>query len=228
MIFGFCHLLSVWEVRHGSVMALREILTHQGASAGVFMPYLSIGSPVCGELEDESAPYTVKREREIDLNKHSSSDEPEPNLKKRKFDEASSPCVDRLLSANKDDSFEMSSEVDDGGLSLPSKPINGQFSIDSVKVEPESYVDAVWYSRNIIAGTNDQKGCSEHKVSSEKTKLLNIPSENSELMNLVKLARHSWHKNSEFLQDCAIRFLCVLSLDRYVSAITLPPLSTDY
>ncbi|CBI40030.3 unnamed protein product, partial [Vitis vinifera] len=35
------------------------------------------------------------------------------------------------------------------------------------------------------------------------------------LMNLIKVARHSWLKNSEFLQDCAIRFLCVLSLDRF-------------
>uniref|UniRef100_A0A7N2MU09 Uncharacterized protein n=1 Tax=Quercus lobata TaxID=97700 RepID=A0A7N2MU09_QUELO len=30
--------LIVWEVRHGSVMALREIFTQQGASTGVFMP----------------------------------------------------------------------------------------------------------------------------------------------------------------------------------------------
>ena len=36
-------LLLVWEVRHGSVMALREILAHQGASAGVFKPDSRMG-----------------------------------------------------------------------------------------------------------------------------------------------------------------------------------------
>jgi len=61
-------LLAVWEVRHGSVMALREILAHQGASAGVFKPDSPMGGTLFIELEDKSIPTTLKREREIDLN----------------------------------------------------------------------------------------------------------------------------------------------------------------
>lgn len=34
--------LAVWEVRHGSVMALREIVTHHGGSAGLVVPDLSL------------------------------------------------------------------------------------------------------------------------------------------------------------------------------------------
>ena len=33
--------MAVWEVRHGSMMGLREILTHHGGSAGVFRPDLT-------------------------------------------------------------------------------------------------------------------------------------------------------------------------------------------
>ena len=61
-------LLLVWEVRHGSVMALREILAHQGASAGVFKPDSSMGGTLFIELEDKSIPNILKREREIGLN----------------------------------------------------------------------------------------------------------------------------------------------------------------
>ena len=56
--------LIVWEVRHGSVMALREIFTQQGASAGVFMPDLSWDGAVFVEVEDKGISNTMKRERE--------------------------------------------------------------------------------------------------------------------------------------------------------------------
>ncbi|XP_027910270.1 TATA-binding protein-associated factor BTAF1-like isoform X3 [Vigna unguiculata] len=49
-------------------MALREILAHQGASAGVFKPDSPMGGTLFIELEDKSIPTTLKREREIDLN----------------------------------------------------------------------------------------------------------------------------------------------------------------
>ena len=57
-------MLIVWEVRHGSVMALREIFTQQGASAGVFMPDLSWDGAVFVEVEDKGISNTMKRERE--------------------------------------------------------------------------------------------------------------------------------------------------------------------
>ena len=57
-------MLIVWEVRHGSVMALREIFTQQGASAGVFMPDLSWDGAVFVEVEDKGIKYNEERERE--------------------------------------------------------------------------------------------------------------------------------------------------------------------
>ena len=51
------------------------------------------------------------------------------------------------------------------------------------------------------------KGYAEDKVSIGKADMLkNIP-ENCELMNFVKVARNSWLKNCEFLQECAIHLL---------------------
>ncbi|KAK7854919.1 tata-binding protein-associated factor btaf1, partial [Quercus suber] len=54
----------IWEVRHGSVMALREIFTQQGAFAGVFMPDLSWDGAVFVDVEDKGISNTMKRERE--------------------------------------------------------------------------------------------------------------------------------------------------------------------
>ncbi|KAF5936237.1 hypothetical protein HYC85_027366, partial [Camellia sinensis] len=75
----------VWEVCHGSVMALREILTHQGACAGVYMLDLSSDDPF-SETKDKG--------REIDLNMQVLADEIEPNLKWPKVEDSSSPLME--------------------------------------------------------------------------------------------------------------------------------------
>ncbi|KAG0475507.1 hypothetical protein HPP92_015193 [Vanilla planifolia] len=58
-------------------------------------------------------------------------------------------------------------------------------------------------------------GSTLENISICKSDLLSNSSVNSKLMKLMKLLRFSWTKNWELLQDCAIRFLCVLSLDRF-------------
>nr|POF20768.1 tata-binding protein-associated factor btaf1 [Quercus suber] len=68
----------VWEVRCGSVMALREIFTQQGASAGVFMPDLSWDGAVFVEVEDQ--------------------DGLQPNLRRPKFEDVSSSTQWPILS----------------------------------------------------------------------------------------------------------------------------------
>lgn len=207
-------MLAVWEVRHGSVMAMREVLAHQGASAGVFMPDLSLDGALFVEGEDSSASNTMKREREIDLNLQVQSDGAEPNLKRPKFEEMASPVMVSMISSSELGNFDSSVKVDHG-WNLPSGQVNGQMDVTSVKVEPETFVDGGQYVCKEVADTADTKGLSEDQVSTGKADMLkNIP-ENCELMNWVKLARHSWLKNCEFLQECAIRLLCVLSLDRY-------------
>ncbi|KAF3440568.1 hypothetical protein FNV43_RR18852 [Rhamnella rubrinervis] len=202
----------VWEVRHGSVMALREILSHQGASAGVFMPEFSSDGASLVEVEDEDPSYTIKREREIDLNMQIPTYESESSLKRPKYEDVSSPCLDTMVPASNDCNFGISLKAEGDGSNLPYEPANCQFNVSSVKVEPESYLDATWVS---IKEAAEPKDFSSSKVSLEKKEMLKNLSDNYELMNFVKLARHSWLKNCEFLQDCAIRFLCVLSLDRF-------------
>ncbi|KAL5770167.1 hypothetical protein ACOSP7_014321 [Xanthoceras sorbifolium] len=207
----------VWEVRHGSVMALREILTHHGAAAGVFMPELSSDGALCVEFKDKDYSSTMKREREIDLNMQvSAADESEPNLKRTKFEDASSMSFDNMAYPVKcDDSFNINVNVEDSGCNLPAQQVNGQLNLSSVKVEPESNLDNVSLPSKEAVDIAEPKGYSEEKGDYLNYNVLKNLPEDCEMVNWVKLARHSWQKNCEFLQDCAIRFLCVLSLDRF-------------
>lgn len=197
-------------------MALREILTHHGASAGVFMPELGPDGALNVEFKDKDT-ITMKREREIDLNVQVPADEPEPLLKKMKFEDAPPPLMDTMVSPVNCDGCNISIKVDDSGCNLPAGSVNGQLDLSSVKVEPESNLDGLSHPSKEAIDILEPRGQSGEKgdfLNSETLK--NLP-ENSELMNWLKLARHSWQKNCEFLQDCAIRFLCILSLDRYGS-----------
>lgn len=216
-----CLYVSVWEVRHGSVMALREILTHQGASAGVSMSDLSGNFALLSESKDKGNTSTLKREREIDLNLQVPTEESELILKRPKLEHSSSQRIDAMISTSSNGAFEASIKVEASELNLPAQQANGELNISSVKVEFQSYPDSVGYLSNEAVDMTEANSSSEDKDVMGKTDILkNIP-ENCELMKLVKLARHSWLKNSEFLQDCAIRFLCVLSLDRYVFCFPL-------
>lgn len=208
-------------------MALREILSHQGASAGVFMPEFSSDGASLVEVEDEYPSYTIKREREIDLNMQIPTYESESSLKRPKFENVSSPWVDTMVPVSNNCIYDISLKVEGDGSNLPYEPANCQFNASSVKVEPESYPDAMWVSSKEAADTAEPKDFSSSKVSLEKKEMLKNLADNYELMNFVKLARHSWLKNCEFLQDCAIRFLCVLSLDRYGFVFLLSYLTTD-
>lgn len=167
-------------------MALREILTHHGGSAGVFNSDLSLDG-VLDELKYVDYSSTIKRESGIDLNMQVSVDELEPNLKKPKLEELPSLSTDVGLPLDCVDNLNTSIKVEDGGLYSPGGQVNGQVDVSTFKIDKDSLL----------------------KPDIRR----NLP-ENCELMSLVKLARHSWVKNSEFLQDCAIRFLCILSLDR--------------
>ncbi|CAL5434732.1 unnamed protein product [Camellia sinensis] len=213
----------VWEVRHGSVMALREILTHQGACAGVYMLDLSSDDPF-SETKEKGLEVTVKREREIDLNMQVPADEIEPNQKRLKVEDSSSPLMvtSTIISASGDDKFDACVKVEDSERNLSAAPTNGELNFSSVKIEPQSCIDG-----HEDPDMADAKGSCEDNCSMGKMNTLKSLPENCVLMNLVKVTRHSWLKNCEFLQDCAIRFLCVLSLDRfgdYVSDQVVAPI----
>lgn len=191
-------------------MALREILTHQGASAGVFISD-SLDSAPLVQLEDEFITHTMKRDREIDLNMQGSTDEFEPDLKRPKFEDVSSQWMDTMVVTRKDSNSVISFKVEDDRRDLGSELINEYSNVGSVKVEPDSYLDtSLSPSKEVAAETTILKDYSSIK----ETDVAKSLSENGELMNWIKFARHSWLKNSQFLQDCAIRFLCVLALER--------------
>lgn len=193
-------------------MALREILTHQGGCAGVLLPDLSLDSALFTTLEDRSVPNKLKRERDIDLNTQFVEDEFELKLKRPKFEDASCPQVNSMGSAHEDIKMGISVKVENDDGILPADQSGGQFNISSVKVE--GHPNGLCYPHKDTSETAVED-CADNKISSEDTTMLTNFSENQELRNLVKLTRHSWLKNFEFLQDCAIRFLCIFLLDRY-------------
>lgn len=201
----------VWEVRHGSVMALREILTHQGGCAGVVVSDNSSDGLVQTESEDKMK-NDVKREREIDLN--IGTDETEPDLKKQRTEVASFDPMHEVVSANTYANFDTNKMVVDTNNNLSAGQTNGDVVVSSVKVEPQSCMDNVCYPSTETADVLQTTNNCHNKDLVEKVDILDGLPQNSVLVNLIKRARSSSVKNTELLQDCGIRFLCVLSLDR--------------
>lgn len=226
---------TVWEVRHGSVMALREILTHQGGCAGVLMSDSTCDDGVLLTESDDKMTSTVKREREIDLNMQIITDETEPELKKLKSEEASFTQMHNVGSTSADVDVDMSEGVANTGCNLSVGQTNGEIVVSSVKVEPQScmdskvvpqlcmdstvepqsFMDSECYPPTEAVDMSRTTNYFDNKDLVQKVDILEGLPQNSELVSLIKRARNSSVKNSELLQDCGIRFLCVLSLDRY-------------
>lgn len=204
----FCCIL-VWEVRHGTIMALREILMHQGACAGVYFPDLSSPSAI---LDGKTNFDSLKMVHGIDLNEDVPHEHLEPALKRHKKEP--NPSKFSYLDYDTEMVNGDSSSKTEADLSNMPTVSTGELSSAHVKVEPELCVDD---------STDPSKGDSSCKPLPEKLNSISNPSslmhvpENPKFMKLMKLAKYSYMKNWEFLQDCAIRFLCVLSLDRYAS-----------
>ncbi|KAF8783592.1 hypothetical protein HU200_000532 [Digitaria exilis] len=197
----------IWEVRHGTIMALREILMHQGACAGVYFPDLSLPSAI---LDGKTNFDSLKMAHGIDLNEDVPHEHLEPALKRHKKEP--NPSKFSYLDYDTEMVNGDSSSKTEADLSNMRTVSTGELSSAHVKVEPELCVDD---------STDPSKGDSSCKPLPEKLNSISNPSslmhvpENPKFMKLMKLAKYSYMKNWEFLQDCAIRFLCVLSLDRF-------------
>lgn len=224
IIFQF--VLLVWEVRHGSVMALREILTHQGASAGVLKPDSPMARAQFAEsedknisnvLEDKNTSNVLKREREIDLNMQVSVDEFESNLKRPKLEDLSSTTsMNSMNTCGNEADVEIGVSAETCGFHLPLDCKNGQYNGSSVNMNQEFHSESYRYSCEEPTNIGDMKDYydGDKNPSGNLIMIENSP-QNSQLMKLVKVARNSWLRNCDFLQDCVIRLLCVLSLERY-------------
>ncbi|GAB2275349.1 btaf1 RNA polymerase II, B-TFIID transcription factor-associated, 170kDa [Dionaea muscipula] len=203
----------VWEVRHGSIMALRETLMHQGDSAGLYIPDLySIGEVSDGLSKIVKLP--LKREAEDDLSMEVVGRETEHGSKRLKFGDSSVSLLNTHANAVH------------GGDSVVSSGFTDEVNADSLKTPSVSYLvdsnDVASEALDMTDAANsfeDNKGLigsfEGNKHSTEEKNMLNKQSEHTELLRLVGLTRHFWIRHSEFLEDCAIRFLCVLSLDRF-------------
>lgn len=180
----------VWEVRHGAIMALREILTHQGSCAAVFMPDLSSDLSWLIGPNLENASSSVKRDRAIDLNLE--MDEYETDLKRHK---------------SEDEPNLNGSEI--------SPLATSNSGVGHVKVEQDSCMNGSSLQCEDLEDSMRPKSLSQDFNFNTNANILTSFPEGSKIMKLIKIGRHSWMKNWEFLQDCAIRFLCILSLDRF-------------
>ncbi|KAE8789291.1 modifier of transcription 1-D1 [Hordeum vulgare] len=217
----------IWEVRHGTIMALREILTHQGACAGVYFPDLS--SPFA-DLDDKTDLDTLKKPHGIDLNEEIDVEHLEPVLKKHKKEEPNpseimlEPVVERHMEEEKPIPSEiMDIDVDkelvnpddskaEADLSNVLTVSSGEPNSAHVKVEPELHLDSSTDPSKVEVSCTSLH--SVPNLASNPSSVVHAP-ENSKYVKLMKLAKYSCMKNWEFLQDCAIRFLCALSLDRF-------------
>uniref|UniRef100_A0A1D1XEI5 TATA-binding protein-associated factor 172 n=1 Tax=Anthurium amnicola TaxID=1678845 RepID=A0A1D1XEI5_9ARAE len=199
----------LWEVRHGTIMALREIMTHQGACVGVFMPDLDSDM---SWLPDMDVNYT-KRGKVIDLNTQLTVDAYEPELKRQKVEIEPFHLTGTVPLKKEMDSCLI---LEDWFLDTTERLDNSNFGIANVKSEPDSCRSSSSAQHEDAVDAAATKGnLSENTSLGPKIDFLaNLP-QNCRLMKLIKLTRYSWIKNWEFLQDCAIRFLCVLSLDRF-------------
>ena len=55
----------------------------------------------------------------------------------------------------------------------------------------------------------------EEKVARSSMGILSVLPEGSKAVKIYRTVERAWDSNTDFLQDCAIRFLCIFSLDRY-------------
>ncbi|ONK68755.1 uncharacterized protein A4U43_C05F15610 [Asparagus officinalis] len=204
----------VWEVRHGTIMALREILTHQGSCAGVLLPDLSSERPQFIDSDEKNFTDSTKRGRDIDLNVQFEANQHEPTSKRQKN------CEESVLPANITYSLDLetnhTADVKFDGIPCNSSPtfVNGGLGTAHIKVESDVSTDG-FSPRGKIEDVASLESFIEYESSISNINLPVDRPQSSKLIKLMTLARHSWIKNWNFLQDCAIRFLCILSLDRF-------------
>ncbi|CAA6657208.1 unnamed protein product [Spirodela intermedia] len=196
----------IWEVRHGTIMALREILTHQGACVGVYMPDLDSDMSWIPDIDIKS----IKREKETDLNVLPSVDESEPESKRQKL--GNEPFQATILKKELDSDTVKLEEV---LLHQAEKSESSDLVVADIKTEPDSCMSGFPVPPEEIVTAGTEKILAEDNKLVPKVEFLDNLPQGCKLIKLIKLTRHSWIKNWEFLQDCAIRFICVLALDRF-------------
>ncbi|KAL3681420.1 hypothetical protein R1sor_024376 [Riccia sorocarpa] len=222
---------SVWEIRHGSIMALREILSTQAASAAVTAPIVEAEAvpPVLDEVSLNVTSSCKGRGFDLDLNAGVSEEVDFRNVKdeaghdtgngqhergqngcqnaldiKPNWIPAQGPSMDREIGVN----------VVKPELDLNQLDLNMEIKDEPLKDEPviiKDEVGGVTYTQKVENRTDTS---TESKCSDLSALLSGVPKD-SKASKLVVAAKEAYSANLEFLQDCTIRLLCVFSLDRF-------------
>lgn len=209
-----CHDMfdPIWEIRHGSIMALREILSYQAASAGVSLPDLNSKGAWSSEMEENKMNHSLKREREIDfdLNVGLNLEEYASEAKKIKIENISGEIVGEkeaeelhpgILLKHENGTWNSGASDSHVGLSLGfAKP---ELDLNADVLPPP------------VSDKEEEMSVHQHKSPCMDFDILPKLPEDSTALKMLRLTKHVSAKNWEFLQDCAVRFLCVLSLDRF-------------
>ncbi|KAI5064208.1 hypothetical protein GOP47_0020878 [Adiantum capillus-veneris] len=203
---------SVWEVRHGSMMALREILSIQAGAAAIDI--VDFSAEIEGDLNidsnNEDPLPTLQRKNDIDLNvglvfdehadfrrrqdeliiqagkREESEDVQVMKLEQEHVDTLVSDFKDRVCYGSAKAELDLNEDIKPGQL------------IDNCR--------GFESSRTFFCKETEQQGSDS---------VILHTSDSSRTLKVYRAAEHAWGCNTEFLQDCAIRFLCVFSLDRF-------------
>lgn len=194
-------------MRHGSIMALREIFTHQAGSVGIYAPDLSIESVSELPVQEKLGVLDPMEKRpceNIDLNVEVGVCDVGPESKRLKV------IDERDVHTS---TIHLTGGLDFKQLSQEAEQVNGIFPMGSVKPDSDLLLN-VTLPHEPKAESIEEMPAFQDQDPTLKREVPMIFPEDCKLMQLMKLGRYSCSKNWEFLQDCAIRFLCVLSLDR--------------
>ncbi|KAJ7534695.1 hypothetical protein O6H91_13G105700 [Diphasiastrum complanatum] len=202
---------TVWEVRHGSIMALREILSSHASSAAVVALGLEPEPPVLNN-ESGSTEHLPLGKKEIDLNIGCYLEEDSMDVKIENMENGLSHQTYLQENEVKPD---CKSEFNWMKLEMPSIIIGP--SETQVNVKPEFDLN-MEVEDDSTENVYDRKALTENGTQTwsgfTKSVLDNLP-KNSRAARVVLAAKQAWGSNLEFLQDCTIRLLCVFSLDRF-------------
>lgn len=205
---------SVWETRHGSIMALREILSVQATCAAVEVADLALDLDGKVDADDDRKDKIASptREKEIDLNVGLAFED-SSDLKRVKLDESSghgshegnefSPAEAKAIKLEQEwlDSSTAALKTDPShAIAKPELDLNED-------IRPDPFLDGgVEIPKNAILREKGLQSVMD---------VLSSLAVGSKSLKIYRATEQAWHCNTEFLQDCAIRFLCIFSLDRF-------------
>ncbi|MCO5611453.1 hypothetical protein L7F22_065706 [Adiantum nelumboides] len=198
---------SVWEVRHGSMMALREILSIQAGCAAIdVVDYSTEVEEDTNNNSNIDPLSTLQRQNDIDLNVGLDFDEHHDS--KRRQEEFISQAGPGKEFADVHYNQLEHENLDNLELDVKDRSAKAELDLNE-DIKPGQPLDNCrGFERSSISS------CKEAEQQGFENVILQS-SEVSRTGKVYRAAEHAWGCNTEFLQDCAIRFLCVFSLDRF-------------